>query len=150
MSSEHRAVVRWQRHTPDFDLKTFDRNHTIEYEGGESVRASSAPDYNGDPSAVDPEQGLVGALASCHMLTFLAVAALRQFVVNAYEDDASAELGKNEAGRMMVKRMVLRPKVTFAAGAAPSEAQLAALHEKAHANCFIANSLSSEVAIEPR
>lgn len=150
MTAAHRAVVRWQRATADFDAKTFDRGHTIDYDGGERVRASSAPDYGGDASAVDPEQGLVGALASCHMLTFLTIAALKRLVVDAYDDDASAETGRNADGKMMVTRVTLRPRVRFAPGHEPDAAQLSALHDKAHANCFIANSLRCAVAIEPR
>ena len=99
---------------------------------------------------VDPEQGLVGALASCHMLTFLTIAALKRIVVDAYEDEASAETGRNPDGRMMVTRVTLRPRVRFAPGHEPDAAQLSALHDKAHANCFIANSLRCAVAIEPR
>lgn len=150
MPSEHRITVRWERTTVDFDTRTFDRNHVIEYDGGEHVRASTGPDYGGDPACVDPEQGIVGALASCHMLTFLTVAAIRKLVVDRYEDAAYAEVGKNADGKMMVSRMVLRPRVVFGGPVQPDAATVAALHEKAHANCFIANSVRSEVLIEPQ
>lgn len=150
MTDAHRAVVRWQRATADFDAKTFERTHTIVYDGGEQVRASTAPEYGGDASAVDPEQGLVGALASCHMLTFLTIAALKRIVVDAYEDEASAETGRNPDGRMMVTRVTLRPRVRFAPGHEQDASALDALHARAHGNCFIANSLRSVVSIEPR
>ncbi len=150
MAATHRATVRWQRTGDDFDIKTFRREHVIEYEGGERVRASAAPDYSGDPSCVDPEQGLTGSLSSCHMLTFLAIASLRGYVVDAYEDEAEAELGKNDRGRSFVAKITLRPQVRFGGAKRPDAEAFAALHRKAHENCFIANSVRSEVVIEPR
>ena len=148
--TEHKATVRWQRETPDFDYKTFDRTHVWDFPGGQSLQGSSAPEYSGNPEYVDPEEGLVAALASCHMLTFLAIAALRGFTVDHYEDEAVGMLGKNPQGRMMITRITLNPRVVFGGGKAPDAKTLAAMHHKAHENCFVANSLLTEVLVQPR
>lgn len=146
--SVHRARVEWRRATPDFAYETYDRTHTIALEGGQTLQGSSAPDYKGDPARANPEELLAASLASCHMLTFLAVAAKSRLVVDAYEDQAEATLGKNAAGKMAVVKVLLRPKVTFA-GEAPAPEKLQALHDKAHAHCMIANSINCEVVLQP-
>ncbi len=92
----------------------------------------------------------LAALSSCQMLTFLSIAALKGYVVDRYEDEASAELGKNDRGRMMIARAVLRPRVIFGGDKRPDAATLGQLHEKAHGSCFVANSLLTEMSIEPR
>lgn len=145
--SHHRARVEWRRATPDFDYDTYDRTHTIALEGGQALQGSSAPDYKGNPAHANPEELLAASLASCHMLTFLAVAAKSRLVVDAYEDHAEATLEKNADGRMAVTKVVLRPKVTFA-GEPPSPEKLRGLHDKAHKNCMIASSVKCEVVVE--
>ncbi len=149
MSEPLTAVVTWERGGADFDYETFDRTHTWTFGGGQSVRGSSAPAYYGDPAKVNPEEGLVAALASCQMLTFLSIAAIKGLMVDAYEDQAHGEIDKNEQGRMWVSRITLRPKVAFA-GTAPDATTLEKLHHSAHERCFIANSLRSQVILEPR
>ncbi|MDS4029750.1 MAG: OsmC family protein [Candidatus Contendobacter sp.] len=140
----------WQRSTPDFDVKTFSRDHVWRLAGGQTVRGSSAPDYSGNPEMSNPEEALLAALSSCHMLTFLSIAALRKLVVDRYEDEPTAELGKNEKGKVMVARMTLRPQVTFGGATIPDEDTVRQLHRKAKENCFVGNSLLSQVALEPR
>ena len=147
--SEHRARIAWARSDGPFTYDALDRNHTLTYGSGVTVAASSAPDFKGDPTRVDPEEMFCGALASCHLLTFLALAARKRMVVDAYEDDATAVLAKDDEGRMAVTQVILRPKVTFA-GDAPSADALAKLHDKAHRHCFIAASVRCGVKIEPR
>ncbi len=142
--------LAWRRTTPDFDYKTFDRGHTWQLSGGQIVQGSSAPDFSGDPQKSNPEEALLAALASCHMLTFLSIAALKKWQVESYEDHPIAELGKNEKGKMMVTRLTLRPKVTFSGEAIPDSRTIAELHHKAEGNCFVGNSLLSSVVIEPR
>lgn len=149
--SDFRATARWSRSTPDFVTETFDRSHSIAYGSGTTIPASSAPAYTGHVDRVNPEEQLVGALVSCHMLTFLAYASRKRWVVDGYEDTGAGVLAKNAAGKMAVTEVVLRPKVTFAPGsAAPTSEELHAAHEKAHANCFIANSVSCAVKVEPQ
>ena len=147
--SRHAASVAWSRATPDFAYDTFDRSHTVTFASGHAVPGSSAADYKGDAARVNPEEQLVGALAACHMLTFLAIAARKRLVVDAYEDGAEGFLERNEAGRLAVTRAVLHPKVRFAPGTEVDAETLAKMHESAHANCFIAQSIKTAVTVEP-
>jgi organic hydroperoxide reductase OsmC/OhrA len=146
--SEHTARVIWQRASADFTYQTYNRDHLWRFGDGVEVPASAAPEYMGSPGRVDPEQALVAALSSCHMLTFLALACKRRFVVDRYTDDAVGVLGKNADGVLAVTRVTLRPHITFAVGAAPSPGQLEELHELAHQHCFIANSVTTKVTVE--
>lgn len=148
--SKHKVTIRWQRTTEDFDYKTFDRTHTWHFSGGQSVQGSSAPTYYGNGELANPEEGLVAALSSCQMLTFLSIAALKGFTVDSYEDEAEGELGKNEKGKTMVSRITLRPKVVFKRDKTPDDTTLQGIHRKAKENCFVSNSLLSEVVLEPR
>ena len=147
--SEHTARVQWKRQTPDFAYDTYDRTHTVTFEGGVTIKGSAAKEFLGKPEHVNPEELLAAALSSCHMLTFLAIAAKSRLVVDAYEDDAVAILGKNAAGKAAVTKTILRPKVTFAASTPVTPEKLGELHEKSHRNCFIANSVNFEVVTEP-
>jgi len=147
--SEHRASVSWERGGSDFGYEAYPRGHEWTFAGGVRVPASAAPAFRGDPTRVDPEAALVAALSSCHMLTFLAIASRKRMVVDSYTDEAVGWLEKNEDGKLAVTRVVLRPAVAFA-GAQPSAEALADLHERAHRECFIANSVRTRVAIEPR
>ncbi len=149
MSSYSISLI-WQRATPDFDVKTFNRNHRWYLSGGQAVEGSAAPEYAGNADMSNPEEALLAALASCHMLTFLSIAALRRLMVDGYADDPVAELGKNDQGKTMVSRLILRPKVTFGGDAAADVDTILNLHRKAKENCFIGNSLLSEIILEPR
>jgi organic hydroperoxide reductase OsmC/OhrA len=146
--STHHASIRWSRATPDFAYDTYDRGHDWRFGGGTTLRATSAPEYKGDAALPNPEEALVAALSSCHMLTFLAVAARKRLVVDAYEDDAEGVLAKNAEGKLAVTTVTLRPRVTFASEVSPET--LAQLHHQAHEHCFIANSVKTEVKVEPR
>ncbi len=145
--SEHLATIEWRRTTPDFEYETFSRDHTIAFSESVRIQASSAADFLGTAEFADPEQQLVGALSSCHMLTFLALACKRKFIVERYLDPAVGYLEKNEDGFMAVTRVELRPEIRFALEAEPDAAQLANLHEKAHKYCFVANSVRTRVTI---
>ncbi len=146
--SEFRARVDWTRHDPDFHVDTYRRDHQIAYGSGLVAAASSAPEYKGAADRLNPEEALVGALSSCHMLTFLAIAARKRLVVDAYEDEASGVLGKNDEGRLSMTEVWLRPRVRFAPGAGVDGEALDALHQAAHRNCFIAQSVKTKVHIE--
>lgn len=148
--SEHKAIVRWQNNGTAMDYDTYSRDHVWEFDGGPVVNASAAPAYLGGTGRVDPEEGLVAAVSACHMLTFLAVAAKKKLVVLAYEDEATGHLEKDAAGRLAVTRVELRPRVRFGPGVSPSPAELTALHEAAHRNCFIANSVKAAVTVTAR
>ena len=147
--SEHKAKITWKRETKDFAYDTYDRSHQVTYEGGITCQASSAKEYLGKAEFVNPEEMLAGALSSCHMLTFLAVAAKSRLIVDSYEDNVVAVLDKNAAGKLAVTKTILRPKVVFSKETPVTHEKLVELHEKAHRNCFIANSVSGEVLTEP-
>lgn len=145
--SEHKATVAWRRTTPAFDYDTYNRDHAWTFPGGQTLKASAAPEFKGNPQCANPEEALVAALSSCHMLTFLAIAARRGIMVERYDDVPVGFLEKNNEGRMCVTRVILRPKAIFN-GPAPDAEKLKSLHEQAHHHCFIANSVSTKVDLE--
>lgn len=152
--SIYRAEIIWTNNSDEFSLGRYSRAHLWRFDGGIEVPASSSPQvvrlpYSSE-EAVDPEEALVAALSSCHMLSFLYVASKRKFVVESYTDEAVGEMGKNERGREWVARVVLHPSVRFGGSKAPNEEELFALHHAAHEECYIANSVKTEVLCEPR
>lgn len=147
-TSEHRARVHWADDGNVFDAEHLSRAHLVTFGGGATMAASSAPNYHGDASRVNPEELLAAALASCHMLTFLVVAAKRRKRVLAYEDEATATVGVDDEGRTGVTSIRLAPRVKFAEPS-PTAEELAKLHELAHKNCFIARAIKASVTIVP-
>lgn len=147
--SEHTASILWRRGSLEFNSEKFSRAHTWTFDSGVVVPASAAPAYHGDLDRVDPEEAFVASLASCHMLTFLVIAARKQFIVEQYTDAAFGLLTKNERGKPWISKVTLRPKVVFSGAKRPSADEIAAMHRSAHENCFIALSVRSEVAVEP-
>jgi organic hydroperoxide reductase OsmC/OhrA len=145
--SEHTAKIDWTLGDAEFTYEGYSRAHTWRFVGAVEVPASSAPEYGGTPERVDPEEALVAAVASCHMLTLLAIAAKKRLHLTAYSDSPVGYLEKDAEGRLAVTRIVLRPTLTFA-GERPSDEVIMGLHEGAHRNCFIANSIKSEVTVE--
>jgi organic hydroperoxide reductase OsmC/OhrA len=146
--SEHRVTVAWERGGRDFTYELYPRDHTWAFEGGARISASAAPGYRGNPELVDPEEAFVASLSSCHMLTFLALAARKRFVVDRYTDHVTGYLEKNEAGKLAVTRVELRPEIVFAGEKQPSAQELSELHERAHDLCFVANSVKTAVSVE--
>lgn len=151
--SEHTAVVVWEREGALFTDNRYSRKHRWRFDGGVEVPASSSPLSVPVPlsvaEAVDPEEALVAALSSCHMLWFLSIAAKRGFVIERYRDNAAGVLAKNAAGRMAMAVVTLRPDATFSGDRRPSREELDAMHHQAHDLCLIANSVTSEVRVEP-
>ena len=143
------VTLTWQRNEEEFSYKNFDRTHTIDYEGGIRVLGCSSSKYFGDDRLLNPDQTLVGALSSCFMLTFLALASLKGYVVDSYIDNAEGVLEKNKAGNFWVSHITIRPEVVFAEGQGPDKESLSVLFENAHQGCFIANSINSELTIAP-
>ncbi|MBN4051456.1 OsmC family protein [bacterium AH-315-M05] len=146
--SEHKVIVSWQGQSEDFSYDNYDRTHQWKFEGGIQVKASAAPEYLGKSEYVNPEEALAASLSSCQMLTFLAIASLNKYIVESYEDEAVAVLEKNNDGKMAITKVYLRPKVVFNSNI-PDENKITAMHHKAHSQCFIANSVLTEVIIEP-
>jgi organic hydroperoxide reductase OsmC/OhrA len=152
--STYTATVAWTR-PPDAAFKDnkYSRAHEWRFDGGVTVPASSSPKVVppplSKPDAVDPEEALVAALSSCHMLFFLFYAAKAGFVIERYEDEASGEIGKNAQGAMAMLKVTLRPQITWG-DRTPSADELDELHHRSHESCYIANSVKTEVAVEPR
>ena len=148
--SRHDAEISW-RSDGRFAEGKYSRAHEWRFDGGQVVRGSSSPSVVreplSDPFGVDPEEALVASAASCHMLWFLNLAQHGGFDVTSYRDSASGEMGKLE-GRIALRRISLRPEARFA-GREPSAEELADLHHQAHERCFIANSLKTQIVVEP-
>lgn len=142
--SEHKATITWKRNTQDFAYDTYDRTHVVRFEGGIEVKGSAAEEFLGKKELANPEELLVAALSSCHMLTFLAISAKSRLTVDSYEDKAIGYLEKNAEGKLCVTRIELHPKVIFG-GEKPTPEKYKDLHEKSHKNCFIANSVKCAV-----
>jgi organic hydroperoxide reductase OsmC/OhrA len=147
--SEYGATVAW--HLPpnaSFDYETFDRSHEWTFAGGEVVQASASPEYFGTASRVNPDEAVIAATASCHMLTFLSIAAKQRLKVLSYVDRPHGVVEKNAEGRLAITRIELHPKVVFEEDV--ESAALAKLHDSAHRNCFVSASLRADVHIEPQ
>ena len=112
------------------------------------MQASAAPAYLGNPKLVNPEEAFVASLSSCHMLTFLAIAAKKKFVLDEYVDEAAGHMEKNAEGKMAITKVTLKPKITFSGEKKPSADELDKMHHAAHENCFIASSVKTEVTVE--
>lgn len=151
--STYLADLLWERGEQEFTGLRYSRRHRIRFDGGAEVLASSSPSVvplpASDPAGIDPEEAFVASLASCHMLWFLSIAAKRGFVVDRYEDAATGELGPDTEGRQAMTRVTLRPRVVFPDGTRPTDEELDAMHHEAHQECYIANSVKTEVVLEP-
>lgn len=147
--SEHKVYLSWKNEGEDFSYKTYDRSHSWKFEGGTLIKASAAPDYLGKAELVNPEEAFAASLASCHMLTFLAIASMKKYTVETYEDNAVAILGKNEKLKMAVTTVYLRPSISFTGDNIPDNKIIDEMHDRAHQECFIANSVLTEIIVEP-
>ncbi len=153
--SLHTARIEWQRGPAEaFVDQRYSRRHTIAFDGGARIAASSSPSVVplpwSDAAAVDPEELFVASLASCHMLWFLSLAAERGHCVERYADDAVGAMARNADGRLAIVRVTLRPEVWWSPPNIPDAAAVRALHAAAHDACFIAQSVRCDVACEPR
>jgi organic hydroperoxide reductase OsmC/OhrA len=146
--SDHFADVEWRFTAHAENASTYTRDHTVTLENGQVIGNSAAPGFLGNAALSNPETLLLAALASCHMLTFLAIASKRGFQVSHYQDKAIGTLSKNAEGRMAITHCTLNPKITFIDGISPSVDELQKFHDSAHRNCFIANSLNAKVDIQ--
>lgn len=151
--AQHTSTVLWQRHNAAFVDHRYSRRHAWHFDGGALVPASSSPHVVplpfSDPAGVDPEEAFVASLSSCHMLWFLDYAARAGWVVDSYRDEAIGIIARNAEGQQAMTRVTLRPAVRFAPERSPTPQQLQDLHHCAHASCYIANSVRTEVLCEP-
>jgi organic hydroperoxide reductase OsmC/OhrA len=149
----YQAQIRWSRGDAVFTDNRYSRGHTWHFDGGVDVPASSSPQVVRVPlsveAAVDPEEAFVASLSSCHMLWFLSLAAGQGYRVDGYLDEAVGVMGKNPAGKTAVAKVTLRPKVSFSGDKLPSREQIEQLHHRAHEECFIANSVTTDIRCEP-
>ena len=143
--SEHRVALVWKRDKTDFDYKTYSRNHSWKFQNGLEVEASATSQFLGDARKIDPEEAFVASLSSCHMLTFLAICALKRLTVDSYEDHAVGYLEKNEEEQLVIKRVDLHPNVRFDKNISVSNEELVYPHDRAHQECFIANSVKTAI-----
>ena len=152
MSHEYTATVSWTRNGEVFSDGRYSRGHVWRFDGGIEVAASSSPSVVPLPlsraEAVDPEEAFVAAVSSCHMLTFLAIAGKKRFVVDRYEDNAVGVMTKNANGKLFVSRITLDPTIAFSGDRVPTNEQLAEIHHLSHQECFIANSVLTEIVVK--
>jgi organic hydroperoxide reductase OsmC/OhrA len=146
--SEHKMTLTWKRGDTPFEYQKYSRDHTWKFEGGHEMQASAAPAYLGNPKLVDPEEAFVASLSSCHMLTFLAIAAKKKFVLDEYLDDAVGHMEKNTDGRLAITRVTLNQRLKFSGDKQPTEQEIKEMNHGAHEQCFIANSVKTEVTVE--
>jgi organic hydroperoxide reductase OsmC/OhrA len=146
------AQIHWQRGSQAFSDNRYSRAHQWQFDGGLQVPCSSSPLSvplpMSDAGAIDPEEALVAALSSCHMLFFLSFAAQRGLIVDAYRDDAVGVMDRNAAGKKALTLITLRPAIAFGGERQPGRAEIEAIHHDAHEQCYIANSIRADVVIE--
>jgi organic hydroperoxide reductase OsmC/OhrA len=149
--SQHRATISWKCTGTDFIHGKYSREHTWRFDGGVVVPASSSPSVVpapwSNPANVDPEEAFVAAVSSCHMLTYLYVASKAGFQIDRYDDEAIGAMTKNERGTPWVSSVTLQPKIQYGGSKQPSPAEEANLHHEAHEQCFIAQSIKTEVTV---
>lgn len=144
--SEHHATLSWSRGDSGFGYKEYSRTHTLTFpRSGQSLRAAAAPQFLGGADCADPEEAFTAALASCHMLTFLAIASMSGYVVDQYEDQPVGYLEKAEDGKPWLAKVTMHPRITFSGEKQPSPEDIGKLHEKAHRECFLARSVKTVV-----
>jgi len=149
--SEHKAIINWQRKSADFLKGKYSREHTWSFDGGATVLASASPSNVPGPYAnaacVDPEEAFVASISSCHMLWFLFLASKGGFQVDSYRDDAAGAMTKNEQGGQWISSVTLNPRIVYSGAKQPSRADEEQLHHFAHEQCFIANSIKTQVTV---
>jgi organic hydroperoxide reductase OsmC/OhrA len=151
--SQYTVEVVWHRGDRSFVDNRYSREHRWIFDGGVTVAASSSPHVvpipYSEPEAVDPEEAFVASLSSCHMLWFLSLAAKARFQVDLYVDQPVGVMAKNAEGKDAMTKVTLRPRVGFSGERRPTREDIDALHHRAHDECFIANSVKTDVVCEP-
>lgn len=151
--AEYKATIKWRRTRPDFVRGKYSREHTWTFDGGVTVAASSSPHVVpvpwSNPANVDPEEAFVAAISSCHMLTFLFLAAREGFQIDSYEDEATGLMTKNEKGTPWISSVILNPKIIYSGDKMPAAVDTERLHHLAHEQCFIAQSIKTDVEVRP-
>jgi organic hydroperoxide reductase OsmC/OhrA len=151
---EHKAVIKWRRTGPDFLRGKYSREHVWIFDGGVTVPASPSPHVVptpwSNPEHVDPEEAFVAAISSCHMLTYIFLASKHGFQIDSYEDEAVGVMTKNKKGVPWVSSVTLHPEILYSGDKIPTRADTKRLHHLAHEQCFIAQSIKTEVTVRSR
>ena len=151
--TQYTAEAIWERGNQKFIDNRYSRRHLLRFDGGLEIPGSSSPHVVplqfSDPAAVDPEETFIAALSSCHMLWFLSIAVKNKFVVDRYHDAATGTMEKNAQGKLHISVVTLKPDVRFSGERRPTLEKLRQMHHEAHDECFIANSVKTEVLCEP-
>ena len=145
--SELSISLEWKLQEEALMPEAFSKNHKIEI-NNKIFNAGSAPEYGGKENEINPEQSLAASVSSCHMMTFLALAAKMRWPVKSYKDKAYAFLGKNSKGKMCVNKIELNPYITFDGDFSVTPEEMNKMQDRSHRYCFVANSLSEEVEIK--
>lgn len=145
--SVHHSNISWQRKPHETDPETYSRNHGVTLNGDQQVNVSASAEFKGDPECADPEQMFISAVSSCHMLFFLAIADFKGYQVESYEDSPVGYLETNGKKGKEMTRIELSPRITFGGDKVPDEKTISGIHASAHKNCFIRNSITTEVTV---
>lgn len=150
--SQYKAIITWNRTGPDFLKGKYSREHNWTFDGGATIPASPSPSVVpapwSNPALIDPEEAFVASISSCHMLTYLYLASRQGFQVDSYRDEAIGVMTKNEKGVPWLSAVTLHPRITYSGDKLPNPADEAHLHHLAHGECFIANSIKTEVTVK--
>jgi organic hydroperoxide reductase OsmC/OhrA len=150
--SEHKATISWKRASEDFLKGKYSREHTWTFDGGAIIAASPSPSVVpvpwSNPACVDPEEAFVASISSCHMLTFLFLASRQGFQVDSYHDEAVGAMAKNDEGVPWVSSVTLHPRIVYSGETQPTPTDEERLHHLAHEQCFIANSIKTQVTVQ--
>lgn len=148
---EYKATIRWQHSEGSFREGKYSRKHSWSFDGGVTLPASSSPQVvkvpYSDPTGVDPEEAFVASISSCHMLTFLYLAQKRGFDIESYEDEAVGAMSKNEHRVSWVSSVVLSPRIAYRGERVPTREELVKLHDDSHHECFISQSVKTEISV---
>jgi organic hydroperoxide reductase OsmC/OhrA len=150
--SEHKATISWKRTSDDFLKGKYSREHTWTFDGGAVVQATPSPTVvpvpYSNPAFVDPEEAFVASLSSCHMLTFLYLAGRQGFQVDSYDDAAVGLMTKNDRGVPWVSTVTLSPRIAYGGAKRPTASEEEHLHHQSHEQCFIANSVKTDIVVK--
>jgi organic hydroperoxide reductase OsmC/OhrA len=146
--SQHSTIIAWNHFPHQEEANTYSRDHLLRLGGNQDVKMSAATSFKGSLNCADPEQLFISAIASCHMLTFLAVAELQGYKVASYEDEPIGQLDKTSAGAMAITKVTLSPIIKFFGNRIPTEEVVNKIHASAKKNCFIGNSVNTEIVLD--
>lgn len=146
---QYTSKISWKHsaNTP-FSAKSYDRTHQVQFGGGTTISASSAPEYLGKANLPNPEELFTASISSCFMLTFLYLAAMKGLIVDEYSAEAIGTLAKNAEGKIAMTEVLIKPNVIFQDNKTPEAAVLNDLYKKAHENCFISSSVKTTVTVK--